>query len=143
MNKGVDYTGVCVVFFCHDRKERVLMAKRSQNCRDEKGKWDIGGGGVDFGEKVEEALAKEIREEYCTEIIDYEFLGYRDVHRLNENNEKTHWIALDFKVLVNHETVKIGEEHKFDDIGWFDKGQYPEPMHSQLGVFLEKYDDKI
>lgn len=70
MKKGIDYTGVSVVFFCHDCKGRILMAKRSQNCRDEKGKWDIGGGGLDFGENVDETLAKEIMEEYCAEILD-------------------------------------------------------------------------
>ncbi len=56
MKKGVDYTGVCVVFYCHDGQENVLMHKRSNKCRDEFGRWDIGGGGFEFGEpeKIEE-----------------------------------------------------------------------------------------
>lgn len=43
--KGVDYIGVCVVYFCHDGKGEFVMAKRSSNARDEHGRWDIGGGG--------------------------------------------------------------------------------------------------
>lgn len=114
--KGVEYTGVTVSFFCHDGKGSFLMAKRSKNCRDEHGRWDMGGGGVEFGDKIEERLKTEIEEEYCTNVLDFEFLGYRDVHR-EHNGVKTHWISLDFKVLVDPEKVKIGEPHKFDDIG--------------------------
>lgn len=68
--KGVDYTGVSVVFFCHDGKGKFLMAKRSVNTRDEHGRYDIGAGGVEFGHTIEETLRKEIKEEYCTDILD-------------------------------------------------------------------------
>ena len=95
-----------------------MFNKRSKNCRDEIGTWDQGGGGLEFGETVENTLRKEIMEEYCTDVLDFEFLGYRDVHRENDG-VKTHWIALDFKVLVDKSKVKIGEPHKFDEIGWF------------------------
>jgi 8-oxo-dGTP pyrophosphatase MutT (NUDIX family) len=118
------------------------MAKRSNQARDEKGCWDIGGGGLEFEDGVEETLKKEILEEYCTEVVSFEFLGYRDVRREN-NGVKTHWIALDFKVLVSPETIKIGEPHKFDDIGWFSTDNLPSPLHSQLPTFLEKYKDKL
>lgn len=141
---GIDYTGISIVFFCHDEEGRVLMAKRSLNTRDEHGKWDIGAGKVEFGDSVEETLRKEIREEYCTEVVSYTFLGFRDVHRMH-NGVKTHWVTLDFKVLVRPETVAIGEPEKFSEIGWFDKNQLPhaEQLHSQLPFFLEKYSDQL
>ena len=66
LKKGVDFIGVTVVYFCHDGNGKFIMAKRSKNTRDEHGKWDIGGGGVEFGESVEKTLRKEIKEEYCT-----------------------------------------------------------------------------
>ncbi|OGI60267.1 hypothetical protein A2641_00530 [Candidatus Nomurabacteria bacterium RIFCSPHIGHO2_01_FULL_37_25] len=50
MQKGFDYTGVTVVYFCHDGKGNVVFSKRNENCRDEHGAWDIGGGGVEFGD---------------------------------------------------------------------------------------------
>lgn len=142
MHKGEDFTGVTIVYLCHDGKGNVLLGKRSKNCRDEHGRWDIGGGGLEFGDKVEDTLRKEIKEEYGTDVLDYEFLGYRDVHR-EQNGKKTHWIALDFKVLVDPEKVKNGEPHKFDEVKWFKIEDFPEPLHSQLPAFLKNYKDKI
>ena len=64
MKKGEDYTGVSVVFFCHDGEGNWLLSKRSVNTRDEHGAWDPGGGGIEFGDSVEDTLGKEIKEEY-------------------------------------------------------------------------------
>ena len=142
MKQGTDHIGVCVVYFCHDGKGKVLMAKRSQNARDEKGRWDIGGGGIELHETVENTLSKEIKEEYNADVVDFEFLGYRDVHRFFDGN-KTHWLALDFKVLIDSTNVKINEPHKFDDIGWFTLETIPENTHSQFPEFLKKYKDQL
>jgi 8-oxo-dGTP diphosphatase len=142
MQKGVDHIGVSVVYFCHDGEGNVFMGKRGHKARDEQGKWDIGGGGVEFGDTAVETLQKEIREEYGTDILDYEFLGYRDVHREHTGN-KTHWITLDFKVLVDKEKAKNNEPHKFDDARWFTIETLPIPIHSQLPIFLEKYKNKL
>ncbi|MDQ5950165.1 MAG: 8-oxo-dGTP diphosphatase [Patescibacteria group bacterium] len=142
MKKGQDFTGVSVVYFCHDGKGNVLLNKRGENCRDEKGVWDCGGGGLEFGDKVEETLKKEIAEEYCTDVLGFEFLGYRDVHR-EHGSQKTHWIALDFKVLVDREKVSNGEPHKFDEVCWFPISALPTPLHSQLPHFLEKYKGRL
>lgn len=142
MKKGFDYTGVSISYFCHDGKGNFLMAKRSNNCRDEHGRWDQGGGGLEFDDTVLGTLQKEIQEEYCTDVLEYEFLGYRDVHREHEG-QKTHWVALDFKVLVDRDKVKNGEPHKFDDLGWFTLDNLPEPLHSQFLNALALYKDKL
>lgn len=142
MVKGIDYTGIAVVFFCHDGKGNYLLSKRSKNCRDEHGRWDPGGGGVDFGHKVEAVLKQEVKEEYCADILQHEFLGFRDVHRLYKG-QKTHWIALDFKVLLDPKQVRNGEPHKFDEIRWFKLNKLPKPLHSQFPNALVKYKDKL
>lgn len=118
------------------------MNKRSANSRDEQGTWDIGGGGVEFGATIEDTVKNELREEYCTDAIKSEFLGYRDVHRENAG-VKTHWIALDFKVLVDRNKVANGEPHKFDSVSWFTLNTLPSPLHSQLPTFLKKYEEKL
>lgn len=138
LKKGEDYTGITVVYACHDGKGKYLCQKRSQNCRDERGMWDLGGGGLEFGDTVEETLRKEIKEEYCTDVLDFEFLGFRDVHRTHEG-KPTHWIALDFKVHVDAAQAGNGEPHKFDEVSWFAIESIPEPKHSQLPFFLDKY----
>lgn len=142
MKKGVDFTGVSIVFACHDGKGNFLFSKRSIRCRDEHGRWDPGGGGLEFGDTVEETLRKEIREEYCTDVLEFERLGYRDVHR-EHNGAKTHWIALDFKVLVDPMKVQNGEPHKMDEIAWFKIDALPSPMHSQWPIFFDLYKDKL
>lgn len=142
LKKGEDYTGVTVVYLCHDGRGNYLLNKRSNRTRDEHGTWDAGGGSLEFNDTVEGTLRKEIKEEYCTDVIAYEFLGFRDVHRVHEGRP-THWLALDFKVLVNREMVKNGEPHKFDEIGWFKLEEFPKPLHSQFPFFLEKYKEKI
>jgi 8-oxo-dGTP diphosphatase len=142
MQKGIDHTGIVVIYFCHDGKGNVLMNKRGKNARDEHGTWDIGGGALEFGDSVLTTLKKEIKEEYCTDVLDYEFLGYRDVFR-KLNGKDTHWLDLDFKVLVDREKAKNGEPHKFDAVGWFTLKNLPSPLFSQLPIFLEKYKDKI
>jgi len=35
LKKGIDFTGVSIVYFCHDGKGNFLMQKRSQQARDE------------------------------------------------------------------------------------------------------------
>lgn len=142
LHKGTDFTGVTIVFFCHDGKGNYLLNKRSTNCRDEHGRWDPGAGSLEMHDTVEATLHREISEEYCTQVIDYEFLGFRDMHREHEG-QKTHWIALDFKVLVDREQVKIGEPHKHEAIGWFTLGNLPQPLHSQFLSTIEKYKGKL
>jgi 8-oxo-dGTP diphosphatase len=135
---GVGYIGVSVVFLCHDGNGRFVMAKRSELARDERGRWDIGGGAIEFGQTAEDALAAEIRQEYDVAAERSTFLGYRDVIR-----EQTHWLALDFAVLVDPATVRNNEPHKFDDIGWFTLAELPSPVHSGVSGFFARYPDAL
>lgn len=98
MRKGFEYPGISVSYFCHDGQGNFVMAKRGVNCRDEHGTWDPGGGGLEFGDTVENTLRKEIKEEYCTDILKFEFLGYRDAHRVH-NGEKIIGLPLISKFL--------------------------------------------
>jgi 8-oxo-dGTP diphosphatase len=140
--KGIDCIGVSVHFFCHDGTGRFVMAKRSNHTRDEHGCWDIGGGGIEFGQTVEDTLHNEIKEEYCTDIIASEFLGYRTIFR-EQNGRKTHWVGLDFKVLVKPEMVNNGEPHKFEEVAWFTFDTLPANIHSQNPHFFELYKHKL
>ena len=142
MKKGIDFIGVSICFFCHDGKGNFLMSKRSTNCRDEQGLWDTGAGALEFGDNVEDRLRNEIKEEFCTDVLDYEFLGFKDMHREN-NGVKTHWIGLFFKVLVDKNKVQNGEPHKFDEVKWFTFETLPKELHSQLPYIFDKYKDKL
>lgn len=142
MKKGIDFTGVAVVYFCHDGQGNFIMSKRNNNARDEHGRWDIGGGALEFTDTVENTLKKEIKEEYGTDVLSYEFLGFRDVHR-ELDGKPNHWIALDFKVLIDPKKVKNGEPNKFDDVKFFTFATMPSKIHSQLPTFLKLYKVKL
>lgn len=138
----MDFIGIAIVYFCHDGKGNFVMSKRSKNSRDEVGTWDPGGGALEFGDSLEETLRREIKEEYGTNVLSYEFLGFRDVHR-KLGGKKTHWIALDFKVRVNKNKVKNGEPHKFSEVGWFRLDKLPKPLHSQFPDFIKRYSARL
>lgn len=142
MKQGIDSIGIAVVFICHDGKGNFLFAKRGTHCRDEHGNWDPGAGSVEFGDTIEHTLRKEIKEEYCADVLTSEFLGYRDVHR-EHAGVKTHWIALDFKVLVDRSQVQNGEPHKLDEIAWFRLDALPTPTHSQWDNIFSLYKEKL
>ena len=120
------------------------MHRRGTLARDEQGTWDIGGGGLRFGERPEDCLAREIREEYCTDIVAHDFLGYRDVHR-TLHGQPTHWVALDFIVQVDRAQVAVGEPDKMDEIAWFTLDSMPPyaERHSDAPTFWKLHEAKI
>ena len=139
---GIDEIGIAVSCFCHDGKGKYLLEKRSANARDEQGRWNPGGGTVEFGETIEDAIRRELKEEYCVDVLGHEFLGYRDVHR-EINGRKSHWILLDFKVLIDPAQAKIGEPDVIDELRWVTIDDIPTPMHSFFPAYLEKYKGKL
>ena len=142
MNKGQDYIGITVSFLCHDGEGNVLLSKRGAAARDEHGNWDCGGGGVEFGDTVVNTLRKEIAEEYCTDVLKHEFLGFRDVFR-EQNGKKTHWISLDYLALVDKNKWGNGEPHKLAEVKWFPWNALPEPMHTQWQKFVDQYREQL
>jgi 8-oxo-dGTP diphosphatase len=142
MKKGTDCIGISVCYVCHDGAGNYLFQKRSENCRDERGRWDTGGGALEFGETVEEALRKELMEEYGVTPLETEFLGFRDVFR-EQDGVPTHWLALNFRVRVDRDRAHNAEPHKFDEIGWFPLTAVPQPLHSQLPAFFEVFGGRL
>lgn len=136
MKPGENYIGVGCVFYCHDGKGNLLLQKRSKNCRDEQGKWDVGGGALRHGESFEQAVKREVKEEYCCKVIDLKYLGAQNVVRKNEG-KKTHWIALLFVIQVDPSKVKKGVPRKMEEIGWFSLDKLPTPLHSMFHTHLE------
>lgn len=142
MQKGVDYIGVMVTFFCHDGEGNYLFHKRSEKCRDEHNCWDFGGGGVKFGETLPQALEREVGEEYGVVPQKVEFLGFDELHREHEGS-RTHWIAFRYRVLIERENVVNGEPEKHSELGWYSLDSLPIPLHSAIPKELEEYKDKL
>lgn len=135
LRRGIDHIGVTVNFLIHDGNGKILLQKRSANCRDEHHKWDIGGGAVEFGESLEEALERELMEEYLVTPIEYELTEIYNALREHEGTP-THWLAINYKVLVNPADIKVGEPHKVEEIGWFNDADIPhqDDLHSMFHI---------
>lgn len=144
LRTGVDCIGVSVVGMCHDGNGKFVLLKRSANARDEHGKWDMCAGALDFGNTLEDQIRQEVKEELGAQVLAMQYLGYRDAFR-SQNNQPTHWVGHDFLVQVNPADVRIGEPHKFTEIGWFAVGSFPEEklLHSQIPIALKRYKDKL
>ncbi|MBP9757874.1 MAG: NUDIX domain-containing protein [Candidatus Pacebacteria bacterium] len=142
MKKGIDHIGITVSYLCFDRAGRLLLGKRGKNARDEHGRWDNGGGAMEFGDSIDVTLHKEIKEEYSADVIESIFLGVHDVFR-EQNGVLTHWLCVMFKVLLDPDSVVNGEPHKIDEIGWFSLDALPEPLHSDLPNTLKRYKMQI
>ncbi|HUC87352.1 MAG TPA: NUDIX domain-containing protein [Candidatus Saccharimonadales bacterium] len=137
--KGISFPGITTCFFCYSRQGELFMGRRSHNARDEHDRWENGGGGLKWGSTVEANIRREIKEEYNATALKLEFLGYRDVFRTLEDGTPTHWVGLDYAVLVDPSEIKINEPDMFDDSGWFRLDNLPTPLHSQFEPAVKKY----
>ncbi|MEO5691105.1 MAG: NUDIX domain-containing protein [Candidatus Saccharimonadales bacterium] len=131
LQRGIDHIGISVSFVIHDGEGNIMLHKRGAKARDEQGCWDIGGGAIEFSESINEAIVREIKEEFCVDPIEIKFLTAYDAHR-TLNDVPTHWVALVHTVQVDRSKVKNGEPHKIDEIGWFTSSDLPSPLHSQF-----------
>ncbi len=68
MKKGIDYIGVSTGVVIFNDKGELFLAKRSKKTKNERGCWETPGGSVEFGETLEQAVKREILEEYGSEI---------------------------------------------------------------------------
>lgn len=135
--RGLDFIGLTCAFICHDGKGRILMHKRSKNCRDEQGNWDIGAGAHEFGDNIKDTVRREIREEYGVKATNLSFIKVYDAHRKLEDGTATHWVCILYSAKVDPKKVNNNEPFKIDEIGWFNISNLPSPLHSQVGHSLK------
>jgi 8-oxo-dGTP diphosphatase len=121
--------------WCHDGEGSVFLMKRSINCRDEHGTWDICAGNLEDGWAARQNMLREITEELGVIPLSLRFLGYRDVFRVGLPQR----IALDFTAVISRVGTRIMEVDKFTDSGWFREGDLPSPLHSQLPLIISQY----
>jgi 8-oxo-dGTP diphosphatase len=123
MKKGIDYIGVGVGAIISNAAGAVFLARRGREARNETGKWEFPGGGVEFNETLEQALVREVREEYGFEIEVQELLDVVD-HIIPA--EKQHWVSPTFLCRIKSGIPRIREPHKCSEIGWFELDRIPE-----------------
>lgn len=137
MKPGIDYIGVAAGAMIFNDKGELFLSKRSKNCKNERGHWEIPGGSVEFGEKLEDAVRREMREELGIEIIILQQFPAAN-HIISSENQ--HWIPTTFlaKLAKGHKP-KILEPEKCDGIGWFSLANLPTPLSLITKIDLEQY----
>ncbi len=116
MKKGIDYIGVGVGAAIFDKNGKLFITKRGKEAKNERGKWEIPGGSVEFGETFKQAIKREIKEELGIEIEIIELLGICD-HIIPDEHQ--HWVSPTYICKIKKGTPKILEPHKCAEIGWF------------------------
>lgn len=116
LKRGTDYIGVGVGACILNDAGEVLLAQRGPLAKNERGTWEIPGGGVEFGETLEVALKREMLEELGVEIEVISLLQVYD-HILPE--EKQHWVSPTFVCRIISGEPVIKEPGKCSGLGWF------------------------
>jgi 8-oxo-dGTP diphosphatase len=141
--KGKDYIGVGVGAIIFNDDGKVFLNKRGKKARNESGKWEFPGGGVRFGEKLADALKREVREEFDIEIEVLEQLITED-HILEDEGQ--HWVSPTFIARHVSGEPRIMEPEKCDDFKWVDLEEIKNYelsviTQSDLETYLIKFGD--
>lgn len=104
------------------KSEKILLIKKCGGPYD--GKLDLPGGTIEFGERPEDALKRELIEEVGIEVLDYELFDADSVSFLWQYKEdilvNVHHVGIFFKVLKYNNDIKkelVVDEINDDSLG--------------------------
>ncbi len=104
-NKYPEPTVGAIIF----NPEGEILLARSHKWKDN---YVIPGGHIELGEKIEDALRREIMEETGLKIYDIHLVGLQQCIYEKDFHEKKHFIFIDFACKVDTTKVKLNEEHQ-------------------------------
>lgn len=136
MQRGIDFIGVGVGAAIFNREGKLFVTLRGKKAKNERGAWEIPGGSVEFGETLEHAIVREMKEEHGVDIAVIELL---DVCSHIIPDEHQHWVSPTYICKIVSGEPKIVEPAKCDAIGWFTK---KEALTLPLSI-VTKYDLSI
>ena len=106
---------------------RLLIAHRAEGTL-QAGTWGTWGGAVDRGETLVEAVTRELREEAG-------FEGDFDPHPLMVFEHDTGFTYSNYLAIVDREFEPV-LNWETQNFGWFDYGDWPDPLHFGLEQLL-------
>ncbi len=136
MQRGVDYIGVGVGAIIVNAHGRVFMAQRGPLAKNERGLWEFPGGAVEYGERLTDALKREITEEYGLEIDVRDLLDVVD-HILPEEGQ--HWVSPTYVCALISGEADIREPGKCSALGWFEPDDVPDSLTQISRLNLTHY----
>ena len=126
MKSGKDYIGVGVGAIIINEHGKLLLIKRRgsiDKSRSTVGLWSAPGGEVEFGEKSEDAVIREVKEEIGVDIEIIKNIGFTDQIL---NNSGLHWHLIHFLCKIKDGNPSIMEPDNFEKIEWFDTKDIPD-----------------
>ena len=114
---GKDCIGIgCGAIILNDKTEVLLIRRKNLGeDRTTPNMWSVPGGEVNFGEKVEEAVIREVKEEVGVDIEIIRHIGHYDQIL---KKSKVHWHCDSFLCRIKKGTPEIMEKDKFDRLEW-------------------------
>ena len=136
MKPGIDYIGIGVgVFILNEKKELLLLLRKKAP---ERGTWMIPGGAVEFGEKIEDTVKREAREEIGVEVELVRHIQ-TGTHLITEDGHETHWVAPVFLCRIVSGTPKLLEPEKHAEMRWFPLDALPDKLSKKTASDVEAY----
>jgi 8-oxo-dGTP diphosphatase len=145
MKPGSDYIGIGAGGAIVNENGELFLALRSKNVRNEPEFWEFPGGGVEFGETLESALKREMKEEYRVDIEIIELIGVSDSVL---PKEKQHWVSPGYLCKIVKGDPQIVEPEKCEEIGWFSLSEIENlplntPTRFELMIIKKRYPEGI
>ena len=136
MKLGLDVIGVgCGALIVNDKNETLLI-KRNDKTRNQAGFWSKPGGKVEFGEKIEDAVKREIKEEIDVNVEVIKFLCCtEDILK----SEKQHWVSFNYLAKIISGEIKNLEPEKHEEIKWFKFDELPENINQSTVEAINEY----
>jgi 8-oxo-dGTP diphosphatase len=152
MKPGKDCIGLGTGAIILNEKSEVLLLKRPDTIsydRTTSGMWSVPGGEVEFMEKVEKAMKREVKEEIGVEVEIIKPIEYHD--QILEKS-KIHWHCQGFLCKIKSGEPKILEHDKCEKLVWFDPKNLPEncgiahvvvPLYKLNLISREEYEKRL
>ena len=133
------YAGIVDVIIRNNKNNKYLTTRRDLNKVTSPGLWEITGGGIDFGEDIEKALVREVKEETGLNIIDYTYL---DTNKIKDLVYFTYLGIVDCNedevVLQKNETIDYKWRTKEELIELFNSNLVPPKQALRIKKIINK-----
>lgn len=126
MKSGRDHIGLGCGAIIQNDAGQILLIRRSESIdksRSTVGMWSAVGGEVDFCERTEDAVVREVKEEIGVGVEVIKFIGCTD-QILSRSN--LHWHLAHFLCKIIDGDPRIMESRKISQIEWFEPSDLPE-----------------
>ena len=122
----------------------VIFNSRNQILLCKSHKWDdkyvIPGGHVEYGERLEDALKRELLEETGLRVHSIELLGIKECFYSNEYYEDRHFLFMDYTCKTDDTIVVLNDES--EDFIWVQLSEVKKyPLGGYVASLLSKLDE--